>query len=453
MTTPFQQAALERLVKAPCTEDQSMQNWGTVGDLFGQILAAPFVFNSNLDIGDSNDIVAYQEQNLLVAGPLMWAVAMEIVKVPEAANDWVGLVRGKRARDAHGRDPEVDARLFILKGRDGASYTLNEGDVFGYLFDTAGRRVVVMDPINSAGGAGDTIIVNGETVMTVSREFWCRAQANWSVSGYVSVKLLEDGHAGGTEVGSAFNAYFRGDTTAGRKHYDPNVVVGQDIRCAIDTDGAIIVTDAQAYDLPIGTVVGAIKDPVTGTYAREYTKGGWGAGDGTGNSSAKGGSGINWQEYYLYAKSVSRPTPGDVSGGSDLVAAGTHTHSNSLTIGSNTTGYTFSISDHPNHEHEVGCATTTNLVAGGGSTYLGLINLVHQHTGGAFYTGGMLGFDDGMGTHTHDPMDGYEHSVTPSDPGHTHSVGGSLGNSHSDPAKFRLYWIERLDNSVEAGGA
>lgn len=464
MSEPFEQKLLEALIKSPCDNMEDLRhNQQVMQGLFSQIMAAPFLFINNP--GDLNTIVSFEDSGLRIAGPFMYAVSTGIKIAPAAANGWIGIVGGKIAVNKKGEHPQVIEQRFFLRGKDGQNYDLAADTVFMWAYDRNGERIVIADPLDEtgAGGSGSdaTYSLNGSnvgqepeldfvdtatvtwtvthdggnnkvTVEAASPVLWGKAQHQWeknSGSPKVSLKAVPAYPTETTEVGSAFDCALPNPNTA---EFDPNVIKGQYIPYKLDDSGNAVCV-GNYLGPKIKTARWYLGDP-DDLVITESTKNisGWGWMDGTANASGNGGTGINSKGYY----SFNSDTDTGAISASELVAAATHTHAGPTD--SATTGIT--IADHPDHTHAVGCANTTKDIPTGGSTYYGIISFEDQHTpSGLFYTGPQRT--------AHSSHSSLTLSHSPSDSGHTHSL--TTTASGSDPNKFKMYLVERLDNSFE----
>jgi hypothetical protein len=145
MSEPFDRKLLERLQSMPCaTLENLAQQQQVMQTMLSQFYNSNVVFALSAST-DLNDIVAYPEGSLLIAGVVMWAISTGDVVQPSASNANVGMVLGKRCANKKGENPEVTATRFFFRG----SPTVSQGTVFAYLFDKNGDRIVI-----GAGGSG-----------------------------------------------------------------------------------------------------------------------------------------------------------------------------------------------------------------------------------------------------------------------------------------------------------
>jgi len=335
-----------------------------------------------------------------------------------------------------GVDAPLDERVEYTISLSATSYPVDyqhNGSLVGTrkklnFVDTTGNVFTVTD--NSGSDRVDVSVTAGKTVL------WGKTQHQWEKNSgdpRVSIKAVPGYPGSTTETGSAFYIKLPNPNPSA---YDPNVIKGKYVPYMEDDSGNFVCV-GDYLDAKIKTTRGYLGDPddliiLDGS----VNISGWGWMDGTDNATGNGGTAINSKDYFIANKEADTNA---VSGGSDLIAAGTHTHS--VTVNSNTTGIT--TDDHVDHVHEVGCANTSKDVPNGGSNYYGLISMTDQHTpSGVFYTGIQKATNDHSSAHGSLTL-----SHTVNDSGHGHS--GSSGSSHSDPAKFRIYIVERMDNSYE----
>jgi hypothetical protein len=456
---PFEQTLLEALSKSVCLAGDGAVNgndlnrqWPVIQQLFSQLFAAPFAYIE----GDASNIISSAETTIRddqrVAAPALFAQVVRLAVVPAADNGWLGVIIAKCVMDKAGRNAEVKAKNFVLRARSGESYSLSPGDVFQYHFDVRGNRVAILSP-DSGGSGGDgtsTIVFNdGSTDITInstSHTAWAKCQHQWernSGTYRVSVKLLTN--YGGSETGNAFYVYLRG----GGPDQDPIAYKGQKIEIKIDGDGTYISTDPSAWDKKIGSVKQFMFDPAP-TYITDSGKiiSGWGRQNGTDNGSTNGGTALNVQDHFLWAKSET----GEDVDADDLIDAQTHIHSGGET-GCSTTGITVAtaVEDHPPHVHYMGHICNTACTSGTAANYW--TSFADEHNSGGqkdlwtgppqtYYSSAHSASDHVDLTLCHVA----ESDVT--DPGHSHT-GADTGPAQSDCAKVRMFFLERLDNSRE----
>lgn len=471
MSEPFEQKLLEALIKSPCDNMEDLRhNQQVMQGLFTQIMAAPFLFINNP--GDWNTIVSFEDSGLRLAGPLMYAVSTGIQIAPAAANGWIGIVGGKIAVNKKGEHPQVIEQRFFLRGKDGQNYDLAADTVFMWAYDRNGERIVIADPLDETGAASSgsdaTYSLNGSNVgqqpeldfvdtasvtwtvtedggnnkVTVAADspiFWGKAQHQWaknSGSPIVSIKAVPGYPSSTTEVGAAFDCALPNPNPAA---FDPNVRINQYIPYKLDDSGnAVCVGDY--LDAKIKSARWYLGDP-DDLVVTESTKNisGWGWMDGTANASGNGGTGINSKGYY----SFNSDTDTGAIGASELTAAGTHTHGGNTA--SATTGITADA--HPSHIHRVmtHCGTCQLWECSAGQTTYLITGFQDDHSAGnnSVWTGIQKLYST---DHTVD-HDDLTLSHTINDPGHYHA--NDMSASHSDPNKFKMYLVERLDNSFE----
>lgn len=302
----------------------------------------------------------------------------------------------------------------------------------------------------------------GVTVDTASNPFWCKAQHQWqknSGTPRVAVKCLDA--YGGSEVGAEFYVYIRGGAYAtGTADKDPNVVKGQTIECKLGADNAVYTTDPTAWGPKIGSVVGwilgatALGTALHGQNGTGVAISGLVRQDNSNNTTAKGGSGRDWETnngtpqsygdtwppFYLaiidHIDNLKQPAGYDYLG---------HTHP-AWTDGAYS-GVT--VAAHPDHAHKIGTACTAycsgsslcNFIAFDDSHDIGGGNY-HIYTGIQVATGG-----GGHSCSAHAALT-LTHTVT--DPLHAHNV--DVDNTYQYVWYKGILLCERVDNSFEILG-
>ena len=277
-----------------------------------------------------------------------------------------------------------------------------------------------------------------------NRIFYVIAQHNWRLDSTVSVKLWN----GAAAVGAAFFAKLSYAGVSGAHHGDPNVVKGDVLMCMVDKNNDPVIIDPMAWDQPIGSVKGWIKaynddpDNLGGTDGGTYFSG-WGLMNAVANSSGNGGSGRDWQDFFLRG-AQGTGVPSTTAFGEDR-----HTHIVSLLYAY--TGITVSVTAHPSHVHKMlsHCGTCQLAADGGGqSTYL-ITGFVDDHVSGPNAWTGIQKLASSSHSSDHDDLT-LDHEVYTLDPGHTHTA--VVGDAPNFPPYKEVHWLERVDNSFDTIG-
>jgi hypothetical protein len=419
-----------------------------------------------------------------------WAVAQT-----DSSTGTLDTVSCRLCLDAEGNGPFGSNITVILPKRDGVSHKVSTGDVLAITRTTDNLYVAVSDysfqpadpdtpypttylledtpigtrpALNFHPGPGISIAMqddsdDDEVDVTISAGVrYCVAQNQWeknSGNPRVVVKALT-GWAG-SETGEVFHVYLRAGYGSGGRSRDPNVRIGQKFTYTLDHEGVPISTDAACWDDPIGTVkelevawnASGLDAQVGGKYIS-----GWALQNGVINATSDGGSGKDWSTnngtppsgqsewppiYQAPFDGTNQPP------GNQLLPAGASlAHNHAIIPAPAYTGVGVAVADHPDHIHDIGCATTTTPVPGGGSEYIGIINLVNQVTPqGVFYTGTPK---DPSTSFPYSAMT-LSHSVSVSDPGHYHA--DTIVPTYQPVWYKRVLKIERVDNSFEVLGA
>lgn len=301
---------LKNLRRRPCTPEATQQTIGQIGEALDDIERAPIVlFDGAIPPGA---LALYNERTAanpdIGAAAVHFALALgmdaENFVAPAAGNKWVGWLRGRRCADENGNHPEVDPVWFRIHGRDGYEVEVPAGSVLAYTISSQGTRVVASgyDKRSIGSGLDATYSHNGSTVgqepelnfidtdsieWTVTHNgganrvdieadailppsteptypltLYFKADHQWSLNGYVEGKLLTG--RGGATTGGTVRAYFS------PAHFTepslPNVIKGQEIQVAYDSDGELAVTDPKAYGPTLGSVDWQTRDPQAGGY-------------------------------------------------------------------------------------------------------------------------------------------------------------------------------------------
>jgi hypothetical protein len=392
---------------------------------------------------------------------------------------WQVVVR--QCDDVLGNNPVAPDITVYLPSRTSLDHDVRSGDVISYTKGTDGTYTIVSDytsvPIDLTNfylqdafltTRGQLNIVQGDGISIIGADDpgnewaeytfsvpaqvkWGKCQHQWeknSGSWQVSMKDVPAYPTNETESGAAFYGKLP-QTTYG----DPNVWKGKILPYVIADSGAAVVIGNYMDGSKIGDVKQHMLDPED-SYIKESSIiiNGWGRQNGSDNGSGNGGTGLDVEGYFLFAK---EETGVDVTS-SDLVAEESHDHTVGST-GSASTGITVAtaVDAHPKHTHALftHCGVQDFASAADLSGYLiiamqddhGSGNVAYSSTEKTNVEGGHVEGDHADLTLTHSAT-----SVV-TDPEHTHSSAGT-NSSHSDPARVRLFFMERLDNSFESLG-
>lgn len=283
-----------------------------------------------------------------------------------------------------------------------------------------------------------------------NRIFYVIAQHNWRLDSTVSVKLW----TGLAAVGAAFNAKLSYHGVSGAHRGDPNVVIGDVLMCMIDKNNDPVIIDPAAWDQSIGSTKGWIKayndDPDNlGVEAGGVYYSGWSLMNGVANSAGNGGSGRDWQDFFLRGEQgLDEPDTGEF---------GAESHSHEVVVTLATTNIVVYDPDrsgdltdplvpykrHQEHLHEFDSCGPSDIYDDG----VGGNNALYYLTAGSPSANTQRTTTEKDDTSTYDDID-LRHAVY--DPGHSH-YGVAVPSLHLPPYKV-CHWLERTDNSFDTTG-